>query len=212
MITHDAIWAAIDSLAARYTLSPSGLARSAGLDATTFNKSKRFTASGRERWPSTESLAKVLEATGASFDEFLMLMAATNPRNGIFGSTVPLIDMDLAADENMFGPERLPVVAEWDEINFPEVADADMFALEVVADEYEPVYWAGDILILSPGAELRRGDRVVIRLRSGEVLVRQFISRSARNLAAASVVDQKDDAKFKVTDIDWVYRIIWVKQ
>jgi hypothetical protein len=38
------------------------LAKSAGLDATAFNRSKRFGLHGRERWPSTESLAKVLKA------------------------------------------------------------------------------------------------------------------------------------------------------
>ena len=45
----------------------------AGLDPTTFNKSKRGTANGKLRWPSTESLAKVLAATGASFEEFAAL-------------------------------------------------------------------------------------------------------------------------------------------
>ena len=57
MLTHDQIWNAIDRLAARAGLSPSALAKRAGLDPTTFNKSKRITPDGRERWPSTESVA-----------------------------------------------------------------------------------------------------------------------------------------------------------
>jgi phage repressor protein C with HTH and peptisase S24 domain len=56
MLTHARVWAAIDSLAERYGLSPSGLAKRAGLDPTSFNKSKRRSADGRLRWPSTESL------------------------------------------------------------------------------------------------------------------------------------------------------------
>ena len=68
MLSHDQIWAAIDSLAARYGMSASGLAKKAGLDPTTFNKSKRVSPDGRQRWPSTESVAKVLEATGATLD------------------------------------------------------------------------------------------------------------------------------------------------
>ncbi len=64
MLSHDQIWGAIDALAERYRMSPSGLAKRAGLDPTTFNRSKRVGADGRERWPSTESLAKVLAATG----------------------------------------------------------------------------------------------------------------------------------------------------
>ena len=60
MLTHAQIWSAIDRLAARAGLTASGLARRAGLDPTTFNKSKRMTAAGRARWPSTESIAKAL--------------------------------------------------------------------------------------------------------------------------------------------------------
>ena len=71
MLTHGAIWDAIDALAQRHGFSVSGLARLAGLDATAFNRSKRVSKDGRERWPSTESIAKVLEATGENFDQFL---------------------------------------------------------------------------------------------------------------------------------------------
>jgi phage repressor protein C with HTH and peptisase S24 domain len=74
MLTHGQVWAALDRLAARAGLSPSGLARRAGLDPTTFNKSKRITADGRERWPSTESLAKALAATGSSMDTYVQLI------------------------------------------------------------------------------------------------------------------------------------------
>ena len=68
LLTHEQIWSALDRLAARAGLSPSALARNAGLDPTTFNKSKRGGANGKLRWPSTESLSKVLAATGASLD------------------------------------------------------------------------------------------------------------------------------------------------
>ena len=71
MLSHDSIWAAIDRLAEQHSLTPSGLARRAGLDPTSFNKFKRVGADGRMRWPSTESIAKVLEATGALRDSRL---------------------------------------------------------------------------------------------------------------------------------------------
>ena len=57
---HDDIWRALDTLAAEHGMSASGLAKRSGLDATTFNRSKRTMPDGRARWPSTESLAKVL--------------------------------------------------------------------------------------------------------------------------------------------------------
>src|ERR1700724_3067927 len=74
MLTHSQVWTALDRLAERGGLSPSGLARRAGLDPTTFNKSKRITADGRERWPSTESLAKALAATNSPIDTFAQLI------------------------------------------------------------------------------------------------------------------------------------------
>src|SRR5512136_1591975 len=76
-LTHDQIWTALDRLAARAGLSPSALAKRAGLDPTTFNKSKRVTSDGRERWPSTESIAKALAATGSSIENFVQLIGET---------------------------------------------------------------------------------------------------------------------------------------
>ena len=80
MLTHAQIWTAIDRLAARAGLSASGLAKKAGLDPTTFNKSKRITPDGRARWPSTESVAKSLAATGTSVDTFVALITETRAR------------------------------------------------------------------------------------------------------------------------------------
>ncbi|HKJ74523.1 MAG TPA: helix-turn-helix transcriptional regulator, partial [Alphaproteobacteria bacterium] len=73
MLTHKAIWKAIDELAASHGLSTSGLARRGGLDPTAFNVSKRHSRDGKPRWPSSESIAKILDATGASIDDFARL-------------------------------------------------------------------------------------------------------------------------------------------
>ena len=62
-MTHNQIWNAIDMFAHEHNLSCSGLARFSGLDPTMFNKSKRFYKSGKPRWMSLESIAKILDAT-----------------------------------------------------------------------------------------------------------------------------------------------------
>jgi orotate phosphoribosyltransferase len=74
MFTHTQIWNGIDRLAASAGYSPSGLARQAGLDPTSFNKSKRISPDGKPRWPSTESLSKVLAVTGATMSDFIALI------------------------------------------------------------------------------------------------------------------------------------------
>ena len=91
MLKHSDVWRAIDALAVDHGFSPSGLARRAGLDPTTFNKSKRITAEGKKRWPSTESIAKILHATGASLGEFLSHIG-DGEGIGIFRN-VPLIGL-----------------------------------------------------------------------------------------------------------------------
>src|SRR6266705_1661448 len=71
MLTHAEIWSAIDRIAAANGITVSALARRAGLDPTSFNKSKRLTRDGKPRWPSTESIAKVLTATGCTLSRFV---------------------------------------------------------------------------------------------------------------------------------------------
>ncbi len=210
MITHGAIWAAIDGIAERYKLSPSGLARAAGLDATAFNKSKRFTAAGRERWPSTESIAKVLEATGADFDEFVNLLVAAHPL-GAIGRSIPLMDMDAVAEGAFFDQDGVPLTEAWDEISFPELSEQDLFALEVVVDEYEPVYWAGDVLIVHPLAEVRRGDRVAVKV-NDQVIVRLFVRQSLKRVELARLDDFEQVEVFDLSGVDWVSRIVWARQ
>src|SRR6201990_3746751 len=103
-LTHEQIWGALDRLAARAGLSPSGLAKRAGLDPTTFNKSKRITADGRERWPSTESLAKALAATESSIDDFVQLIGD----DGRPAQSVPLLQLALAAERGYFDEHGHP--------------------------------------------------------------------------------------------------------
>src|ERR1700759_3506222 len=112
MLTHSQIWNAIDRLAARSKLTPSGLAKKAGLDPTTFNKSKRVTPEGRERWPSTESLAKSLAATGFTIDHFVSLIVDREHRTLY---PVPLIGLAQAGAGGYFDDAGFPAGTGWDE-------------------------------------------------------------------------------------------------
>ena len=77
ILTHESIWNAIEKFAELNGFTCSGLACHGGLDATTFNKSKRFDKYGKPRWPSTNSLAKIINATGKSPEEFIRLLGDT---------------------------------------------------------------------------------------------------------------------------------------
>lgn len=213
---HDDIWRALDTLAAENGLSASGLAKRAGLDPTTFNPSKRRMPDGRARWPGTESIAKVLEATGASLDQFTALvsgaraLASAAPR--AFGRRIPLIGLAQAGNEGFFDDGGFPVGGAWDEVTLPDVSDPNAYALEISGDSMEPVFRDGDQVIVSPNAPIRRGDRVVLRSTGGEVMAKELARRSARRIELLSLNPQHPDRGFDLRDVAWVHRIVWVSQ
>lgn len=210
MLSHADIWAAIDRLARENRLSASGLARRAGLDPTTFNRSKRVTREGKPRWPSTESIAKILEATGQSFSHFVGLVQSDH----VVGTqrTVPLASLDDVRGAHRFDEAGHPTGSKWDEISLPEVTDPHAFALEVTDNDMEPVYHDGDILIVSPASAPRRGDRVLVRTINGEVMVRRLLRQTARRVDLQSLSSNACDLSLNIEEIASVARIVWASQ
>ncbi len=210
MLSHARIWAAIDQLAERYGLSASGLARKSGLDATSFNRSKRTSPDGRDRWPSTESISKILKATGASLDEFMRLV---DPSIARAKTMIPLIGMTQAGTGRAFTDEGMPTGGPgWEEIEFPDLSTEKVFALEVQGDSMEPLYRDGDILIVSPTANVRKGDRVVVRTKAGEVTAKELKRRTAKSLELRSLNPDHSDRVIPTKDIAWMARVMWARQ
>jgi phage repressor protein C with HTH and peptisase S24 domain len=212
MLTHNQIWHAIDALAARHGLSASGLAKLAGLDPTTFNKSKRGGANGKLRWPSTESVSKILNATGASLDEFVALLERNGAARRALNRAVPLIGLAQAGNDGYFDDAGFPVGAGWDEIPFPEVADEHAYALEITGESMMPVFRDGDRIIVSPGASIRRGDRVVVRTQGGEVMAKLLMRQTAQRIELKSFNAAFEDRSFALSEIAFMHRIIWASQ
>lgn len=212
---HEDIWRAIDTLAAETGLSASGLARRSGLDPTSFNLSKRQSAGGKLRWPSTESLAKMLVATGTRLEDFTALVmgarvvaaAAAKGR-----SRIPLIGMAQAGAEGFFDDGGYPAGAGWDEVELPSTADANAYALSISGDSMEPVYREGDAIIVSPAAPVRAGDRVVARLANGAVMAKLLMRRSAARVELASLNPAYPEMKFAPREVVWMHRIVWASQ
>jgi len=210
MLSHERVWAAIDALAARHGMTASGLARKAGLDATSFNKSKRVSPEGRERWPSTESISKILRATGATLEDFLRLV---EPSGSLRRSMLPMIGMTEASAGKIISDEGVPTGGPgWDEIEFPDFGQEKVFALEVTGDTMAPLYRDGDVLIVSPTASLRKGDRVVVCTTSGEIIAQELKRRSAKTLELSSLIKDSEDRVIPADDVAWIARIMWARQ
>lgn len=204
---HSQIWRAIDALAAQRGLSASGLARAAGLDATTFNKSKREASDGRPRWPSTESLARALAAAETSWDDFAALVAG---RPGA-GRAVPVVGMARAGADGFFDEAGFPVGAD-ETVRFPDLGEDRVYALEIAGDSMEPMYRAGDIVIVQPGAAVRRGDRVVVRTRAGEVMAKVLGRRNDQTIELLSLNPAHKPRELAAAEVDWIARIVWASQ
>jgi phage repressor protein C with HTH and peptisase S24 domain len=211
MLTHKQIWRAIDALADRHSLSPSGLAKIAGLDPTTFNKSKRETAKGKLRWLSTESLAKVLQATGSTLEQFVALVGGDGPPR-ITLKLVPVIGLARAGSAGFFDDSGFPAGAGWDEIAFAELGDPHAYALEITGESMLPVYRDGDRIIVSPRASTRRGDRVVVKTIEGEVMAKQLARITMRRVELQSFNPQFEDRALDLTETAFIHRIVWASQ
>jgi len=178
-LTHKQIWSAIDELASCANMSASGLARNSGLDPTSFNPSKRFTSEGSGLYKQT---------------------AAQN--------SVPLIGFAQAGVGGFFDDGGFPVGQGWDEIAPPTGASESAYALKVSGDSMMPLYREGDIIIVDPTAQVRKGDRVVAKTREGEVLAKTLERRNASIVELQSINPDHDTLKFKPDELEWLARIV----
>jgi phage repressor protein C with HTH and peptisase S24 domain len=213
MFTHDEVWRGIDRLAKHKGLTASGLARRSGLDPTTFNPSKRITKEDKPRWPSTESLAKILTATETPFSAFVAMMsdetgAAIEPPS----QRMRCIGLEQTGRTTLFDDAGFPVGADWDEIDFPNLDDRHAYALEVHGDTMAPTYRDGDLLIVSPGASIRRHDRVVLKPLKGDMFPGLLLRRTAQRLEIAPFTHGQGPRRFAIGEVDWLARIVWASQ
>ncbi|QQG36027.1 MAG: helix-turn-helix transcriptional regulator [Micavibrio aeruginosavorus] len=214
MFSYDDMWKAIDRLADSHGYSPSGLAKKAGLDPTTFNKSKRMSSDGKPRWPSTESLSKILAVTGATMSDFIALIGE-NENNAAARDTIPLINSAIAGKNGHFTAEGHPAGNGWDDFSFPGTAsrrDEHLFAIEVIGQTLMPAYREGDVLVASPQANVRRGDRVIVRTRGGDFMIHELRRQTASRIELRAIGHNGDNLSLPAEDISWMARIIWVSQ
>lgn len=209
MLTHQDIWNAIDRLAQAKGMSPSGLAKKAGLSSTLFNPSKRQSAS-RLRWPSTESIIAILRVTDTSWEEFV---AYTRPEQGTVRKSLPMLSLKDAVKSGGFdmGTGAL-IEPKWDKMQLPAFTSQAMFALEISNKAYEPVYPEGTFVILSPEDKARRADRVGVLTRRGDLFLRQLGREGLHKVELLPLGPETSPVTLSRSDILWLYRIIWASQ
>ena len=210
----DGVGARLDALAAENGLSPPA-SPARPLDATAFNPSKRIGADGRARWPSTESVAKVLAATGTGLrnsppsSPAWRSAARRSRRWAAHPADRPRPGRRRAASSTM---AAIPSAAAGTRSALPEVGDPNAYALEISGDSMEPVFRDGDIVIVSPGAPVRRGDRVVVAHPEGGGDGEGADAPIGPAGGARSLNPAHPDYSFDLAELTWMHRIVWGSQ
>jgi phage repressor protein C with HTH and peptisase S24 domain len=95
---------------------------------------------------------------------------------------------------------------------FPQFGDLHAFAFKISGSSMEPIYRDGDTIIVSPDADVRRGDRVVVRTTDGEVMAKELARQLARKVELTSLNKDHPERSLGVEEIDWMARIVWASQ
>ena len=75
-----------------------------------------------------------------------------------------------------------------------------------------PLYRDGDVLIVSPTASVRKGDRVVVRTNDGEVMAKEVKRRTAKSVELLSLNPEHEDRVLSLRDLAWMARVMWARQ
>ena len=210
MLTHEQIWRGVDRLALHNALTPSGLAKRAGLDPTTFNKSKRITHEGKQRWPSTESIAKILEATQTTFLDFVSLidqeMAAAT---GSGDMRLKSIRMSAVSERN-FDSAGFPNTDDWEEFDFPQIEDAQSYAIEIDKTIKNSFLRSGDLVVVAPSSSVRRHDRVFIVTSEGTIHFGILKRKTTSQITIQPFDNLNNEHTMSTSSVLWISRIIWI--
>ena len=202
------IWDAIDKFAKNSGMSPSALAKSIGLDATTFNKSKRIRNDGKQRWPSLDSINRILEVYNIEFEDLYKLSDDIHSTKQSL--SIPYISLSGLSQGSRTDVRKFDI-SSWRQVQFP-YSTQNMYAIDLDDSCYEPLYNFGSTLVVAKDSEIRRGDRIVIITRSGESLIREFIRREENAIKVCTPYDKENLQYINLSDIRLLNRIMWASQ
>ncbi|MAQ71608.1 MAG: hypothetical protein CL565_05385 [Alphaproteobacteria bacterium] len=220
MFSHDDIWNGIDRLASAHDLSTSGLAKKAGLDPTTFNKSKRQTPEGKPRWPSTESLSKILSVTGATLTELTELIESNGKKPSKNVDKTPFSITSFSFKDIVKKPGFDPSHAKHSpvDISLEHVFDFEDFSQAMVlcvlldTDEFEPTFKKNSKLVCRLKENFVNSGRVLAKTSDGRILIGEISSVSKETLELKCLTGKNPSRRIEAGDISWIADIIWTSQ
>ena len=106
---------------------------------------------------------------------------------------------------------HLPSGERHDQVAWPHIEEPHGFAIEVTDTHLAPHYRIGDLIVVSPREQPRRGDRVLLKTRAGEVMAMQ-VARATADSMELNALDGGGFRTIEKADLAWMHRIVWVSQ
>ena len=123
-----------------------------------------------------------------------------------------MLGLAQAGQDGFFDDAGLPIGDGWDQTELPRPKDT-LFSLKIVGDSMAPLYREGDrVIVDQEETRVRRGDRVVARLSTGETVAKEIASLTARTVTLSSINPDYPPRIVPRRDIEWMTRILWVSQ
>ena len=123
---------------------------------------------------------------------------------------VPFITMKDAHKKKVFDDNGIPIAKAWDKFSFPDLGDEKAFAIEISNDAAAPAFRSGHVVVVSPNAELRKGDPVVLKMPDG-CQVLKLSRQTARKVEFKPFNTSHDDVVLQRDEVEWMARIVWVR-
>jgi phage repressor protein C with HTH and peptisase S24 domain len=125
---------------------------------------------------------------------------------------LPIIVLERMGEGECFGADGQPKGEAWGRMSFGSINDRGAFAIEISGRDLDPIYRDGDVVVVSPNAEIRRGDRVVLQGGDGSVRIRRVGRQDADGMLLEPVNGAGSGEFIAAADTRWVARILWASQ
>lgn len=162
--------------------------------------------------PTQSSLEKIGKAYGKSVAWLRGDEAPESALHSIPASNgmIPVVGKGQGGS-SAFWEDAYPAGQGMNRIHRPhDVNDPKAFALEVSGDSMSPKFEEGDIVVVSPEAQIRNGDYVVVKTDRGEVMIKRI--RIKDNLVILESVNPNHETRIlDRKEIDFTYRVVWSK-
>ena len=214
MITPEDVWSRLDSLAREQGLTPSGLAKAAGLDATTFNPSRRAGLDGALRWPSMGSLLRALDVLGVHLATFAaQLPGGASPlipqAEGVSPTPLlPSLPLSHLGQAGLFDKGGCPTGAAWEDVEAPFGFTAPAYVVRIDTACLEPVLREGASAVVLPVLEARARDRVLLLQPGQEAVAGVLLAGAPPRLAPLSAAAGGVPLLWNTAENVWLHRIV----